>query len=285
MQAAGLLFDPHEVYFESRYTNPRTGREKVTTVWPAEIRDDAQITVQPDEIIAYRFVPIEHASSVLSFREDRDTMAQLAPLLRAEPDPARYPKIILFGDSLTQFSHQAGGLAQRLADTYQRRLDVVNRGFSGYNSTWALQLLPHIFPVAQEDHGRPLELVAIWLGANDAAGPGSSQHVPVARYSDNLHQIVEHFRVATPRARLVFITPPPVLPPFRERSLTIQYVEAVRAIGAQLQVPVVDSFAAIEAAAGDAEGLRNYLSDGLYLLPAGYEVSACVCLMAEQASR
>jgi hypothetical protein len=69
-------------------------------------------------------------------------------------------QIILFGDSLTQRSWDLdqGGIGARLASTsilkcaitaafqrlhnaadlYVRKLDILNRGFSGYNTDWAL---------------------------------------------------------------------------------------------------------------------------------------------------
>jgi hypothetical protein len=33
---------------------------------------------------------------------------------------------------------ELGGFAQRLAYVYARKLDVINRGLSGYNSDWAI---------------------------------------------------------------------------------------------------------------------------------------------------
>ena len=68
-------------------------------------------------------------------------------------------QIVLFGDSLTQMSWnpELGGIGARLTgtsipimtstlhfklynttDLYARKLDVLNRGFSGYNTDWAL---------------------------------------------------------------------------------------------------------------------------------------------------
>ena len=46
-------------------------------------------------------------------------------------------QVILFGDSITQFSFNVGGWGARVADHYQRRADVLCRGFSGYNSRQA----------------------------------------------------------------------------------------------------------------------------------------------------
>ncbi|KIO17862.1 hypothetical protein M407DRAFT_84542, partial [Tulasnella calospora MUT 4182] len=49
-------------------------------------------------------------------------------------------QILLFGDSITQGAWEEGGFAQRLACqyVYARKLDVINRGLSGYNSEWAM---------------------------------------------------------------------------------------------------------------------------------------------------
>lgn len=44
------------------------------------------------------------------------------------------PKIILLGDSITQLSFASDhGFGAALCDAYQRRADVFNRGYSGYN--------------------------------------------------------------------------------------------------------------------------------------------------------
>ena len=78
-------------------------------------------------------------------------------------DGDNYGQWILFGDSITQQSFQAGGLGQRLSDTYQRRLDVVNRGeterrpfaltrrtelcqigYGGYNTAWGLYVMYNV---------------------------------------------------------------------------------------------------------------------------------------------
>ena len=48
-----------------------------------------------------------------------------------------WPRVFLFGDSLTQYAFGSeGGWAAMLADKLQRKADVVNRGFSGYNTRW-----------------------------------------------------------------------------------------------------------------------------------------------------
>ena len=78
------------------------------------------------------------------------------------------PAFVLFGDSITQKSFGPGGWAAVLADAYQRRVDVINRGYSGYNTRWAAPLLNHLFP---EEISGQVELATVFFGANDSALP------------------------------------------------------------------------------------------------------------------
>jgi lysophospholipase L1-like esterase len=55
----------------------------------------------------------------------------------------------------------------------QSTADVVLRGYWGYNSRWAVQLLPHIFPSGS----RAPNLVTILLGSNDAVLSGLSKGI------------------------------------------------------------------------------------------------------------
>ena len=107
------------------------------------------------------------------------------------------PRLVLLGDSITQqsFSLEREGWGAALADLYQQKLDVLNRGTSGYNTRWTVPLLSSIFPASDP---APIASV-IFFGANDAAQPGlpgtlSKQHVPVEEYEANLVKIVAHVR-------------------------------------------------------------------------------------------
>ena len=132
------------------------------------------------------------------------------------------PTIILFGDSITQqgFSvaasttattatdtdttttvtvEQKPGWVGLLSNTYTRRADVLNRGFSGYNTRHAIDMLPFVFgeDAAIDGDGTPTLMVAIFFGANDAALPGKQdhpQHVPIDEYEENLRTIVKTIR-------------------------------------------------------------------------------------------
>lgn len=131
-----MLFDPYTTFFESTYNSPRTGKMKTVVVWTAEIDTSCEVVIQPEEIKSYRFVGIDQVKSILSFKEDTPHIDNLIPLLTKlrDANSGQYPQIVLFGDSLSSWSWKTGGLGQRLAHQYWCRADIVNRGFSGYNS-------------------------------------------------------------------------------------------------------------------------------------------------------
>jgi lysophospholipase L1-like esterase len=80
---------------------------------------------------------------------------------------ASRPSFFLFGDSITQYSSKLDplGWGVLLADAYTsefRSADIINRGFSGYNSRWALAILPQL--IAQHGGAHPA-LVTIFFGS------------------------------------------------------------------------------------------------------------------------
>eukprot|EP00798_Chlamydomonas_sp_ICE-L_P029269 gene29268-12509_t len=117
------------------------------------------------------------------------------------------PKIVLFGDSLTERGYQeARGWASGLTNVYARKADIVLRGFSGYNTRWALEMMDYIFHDATN-----VQLVTVFFGANDAAMPHAPgpHHIPLLEYKDNLKKIVEFLRKKGVK-NIILITPPPV---------------------------------------------------------------------------
>ncbi|KAK6123495.1 hypothetical protein DH2020_042759 [Rehmannia glutinosa] len=133
------------------------------------------------------------------------------------------PQILLFGDSITQQSFRSGGWGAAVADIYSRKVDVVLRGYGGYNTRWALFLLHHIFPLVS---ATPPVAVTIFFGANDAAllgGTGKKQHVPVNEYKENLRRIVQHIKNLSRNTLVVLITPPPIDQQGRREFARSQY--------------------------------------------------------------
>jgi lysophospholipase L1-like esterase len=189
--------------------------------------------------------------------------------------------ILLFGDSLTQNAYGMDGQvgwASLLSSTYQRRADVLNRGFSGYNTNHALSVMTRNFGFLAS----PVLFVTIFFGANDAALPGQPQHVPQHEYYDNLVAMVRRIRMTlqpTTKFPILLLTPPPVDEEAwcksRDLDQSDRTNEMARAYGDQIKkvaanvdanCAVVDTWELLE---GETEWRGKYLSDGLHLNGAG----------------
>ncbi|KAJ7489866.1 SGNH hydrolase-type esterase domain-containing protein [Mycena galericulata] len=202
--------------------------------------------------------------------------------------------IMLFGDSITQAGWQEGGFGAQLHHVYARKLDVVNRGLGGYNTEWAIPVLEQCLATRHEQQYVPkIRILVIWFGANDACIQPSPQHVPLAKFIENIKYIVRLTQSIespyySPSTKIILITPPPVNtyqraadvgsrdPPLaldRNFETTREYAEGVKAAAAASQVSVVDVWTAMWKAAGEKEeALSEYLSDGLHLNANGYKI-------------
>ena len=210
------------------------------------------------------------------------------------------PRIVLFGDSITEQSFGEGGFGAALADRYRRHADVLLRGYSGYNSRDAVALLKHVFPL---DDPTPPVLVTVCFGANDAVKETSSmadvQRCPLAEYAENLRAILTHLGRLDPPPRVLVMTPPPVdarawkrtcdanayhddPTPDRELNRTGRYAHAAlgvarafssKARGGENREPFdVAGLNLFDKLAGVERWEETFLSDGLHLSPAGYEL-------------
>ncbi|CAN1142293.1 GDSL esterase/lipase CPRD49 [Linum perenne] len=132
--------------------------------------------------------------------------------------PAR-PQIVLFGSSIVQLSFGNGGWGAILSDIYSRKADVVLRGYSGWNSRRALQVLDQIFP--KDAAVQQPSLVIVYFGGNDSVHPhksGLGPHVPLQEYVDNMKKIALHLQSLSEKIRLIFLTSPPVDEDLMDRS-------------------------------------------------------------------
>lgn len=129
-----------------------------------------------------------------------------------------HPSIVCLGDSQTQFAWSSPhGFVAGLANAYQRKADVVNRGFSGYTTRDVVRIVRWIFtrqsigsgkthaPKGQPDSvtkrlgpstlkeppQQGITAVILWLGCNDSIDPGQSQYVPEDEYAANLNEILD----------------------------------------------------------------------------------------------
>jgi len=216
---------------------------------------------------------------------------------------ARRERIVLFGDSLTERAFEDGGFGSKVQDTFRRFADVHCRGYSGYNTNHAVCMLNEVFP---KDDRHPPVLVTVLFGSNDACDlrshAGKVQHVDVARYENNLQQIVEHLRSLTPSPNILFITPPPVhdanwsddckkraandpelrkllsdSAPNRTNAGVMKYVKAMQNVAKQHDVACVDLHPYL-APSGFVD--ETQLIDGLHLSEAGQRQSASLIIEA-----
>ena len=184
------------------------------------------------------------------------------------------PQIILLGDSLTQLGYE--GWAATLANVYQRRADIINRGCSGYNTKNYLDYIP--LPSTTTN----VCLVIIFFGANDAALLEESprQHVPLDEYSQNLKTLIQRVNETYNKPRILLINPPPLCHEKRllyqkqrygdlatgrlERTTenTARYADACL----QLNVPCLDLFHNMLQVSNYSE----YLNDGLHFSDKGH---------------
>ncbi|OAL48152.1 SGNH hydrolase [Pyrenochaeta sp. DS3sAY3a] len=221
--------------------------------------------------------------------------------------PAPYEQFFLFGDSITQdsFDQARGfGFSAALQAAYIRRLDVVNRGFSGYNSRQALKVLPAIVPSPDQ---AKIRFLTIFFGANDCSlvDAPNAQHIPLDEYKDNLKKIITHPQIVAHNAHIILIAPPPINEHLwwprdqskgytsvsRVASSTKEYADAAVQVGAELNVPVVNLWKAFMEKANfeldtwtpelplpgslkipQNDALTELMYDGLHLQPAGYKI-------------
>ncbi|XP_005404453.2 PREDICTED: isoamyl acetate-hydrolyzing esterase 1 homolog [Chinchilla lanigera] len=188
-----------------------------------------------------------------------------------------WPRVLLFGDSITQFSFQQGGWGAALADRLVRKCDVVNRGFSGYNTRWAKIILPRL--VGNEDSP---EVVTIFFGANDSSlrDENPQQHVPLEEFEANLSSMVRYLRsVGVAESRVVLVTPPPLCEAAweqqclaqghrlnRRNSVAGEYARACAQVARDYGTEVLDLWTSMQE---DNQDFSTYLSDGLHLSPKG----------------
>ncbi|XP_057433272.1 GDSL esterase/lipase At5g45920 [Lotus japonicus] len=197
------------------------------------------------------------------------------------------PKIYLFGDSITEDSFAVGAWGASLANHFARSVDVVLRGYSGYNTRWALKVLDRVFPASEGgDGGTAPVAVTVFFGANDASLPdrySAFQHVPIHEFKHNLRSIVSFFKKQWPTTHVLLITPPPIdddarvrYPfvenpqglPERTNEAAGEYARACVAVAGECEIPVVDLWTKMQ----QSPDWKDYLSDGLHLTQGGSQV-------------
>lgn len=193
---------------------------------------------------------------------------------------------VALGDSLTQQGSDPAtcGWVARLQYAYVRSADVQNRGFSGFTTRWVVQqVLPSLREELAEQANR-VELVTLWLGANDAAlksGSSENQHVPVEEFRVHLSTIIKTIRDSAPNAKVLLLTPPPVDEQARlqfcessalmdrSNAAVQRYAQAVIDIAAAERLEVLDIYAVLMQM--EPQQRHALFSDGLHFNTLGNE--------------
>ncbi|KAJ3286750.1 isoamyl acetate-hydrolyzing esterase [Rhizoclosmatium sp. JEL0117] len=219
-------------------------------------------------------------------------------------------QIVLFGDSITQhsFNPEIQGWGATVAHTYMRKLDVINRGYSGYNTLWAKEILASTIkstlppPATSASVPRSLpriKLMTLFFGANDAVLPdiNPKQHVPLREYKLYLHEMLNTIRRESPGTKVLVITPPPIDPtvwgnkcigkgnqPDRTVAQTRAYRNAVVQVGREAKetwgadLVLVDTWKEFLGERSEVEygmeEVADLLSDGLHLAAKGNQLLA-----------
>ncbi|CAK9139944.1 unnamed protein product [Ilex paraguariensis] len=189
--------------------------------------------------------------------------------------PARQ-QFVLFGSSIVQFSYSAEGWGAILADIYARKADILLRGYAGWNSRRALQVLDQIFP---KDAAVQPSLVIVYFGGNDAVPPhpsGLGPHVPLHEYTENMRKIATHLKSLSEKTRVIFLSTPPMNEAqncqlfsdnlSRTNESSRKYSEACIEMCQELDVKVIDLWTALQKR---DDWLTACFSDGIHLSSEG----------------
>ncbi|XP_043724619.1 GDSL esterase/lipase CPRD49-like isoform X1 [Telopea speciosissima] len=188
------------------------------------------------------------------------------------------PLFVLFGSSIVQFSYSEEGWGAMLADIYSRKADILVRGYSGWNSRRALQVVEQVFP---KDAAIQPSLVIVYFGGNDSMGPHSSglgPHVPLPEYIENMRRIAIHLKSLSEKTRIIFLSCPPVneatirerdssysgifSPMDRTNEACRRYSEACLELCREMDVKAIDLWTAIQKR---DDWLTACFTDGIHL--------------------
>merc|ERR1712178_48973 len=125
--------------------------------------------------------------------------------------------ILLLGDSITQLSWDPNGLgwASLLQNHFQRRGHFITRGFGGYSTEAAVNvILPELensLKIHKSLNSENFLAATVFFGANDSvlwSCRDNSQHVPLEKFSKNTKQIINHLQKVLQIQTIILITLP-----------------------------------------------------------------------------
>ncbi|XP_020237343.1 GDSL esterase/lipase At2g38180 isoform X2 [Cajanus cajan] len=193
------------------------------------------------------------------------------------------PQFVLFGSSIVEFSYSNEGWGAILANFYARKADIILRGYAGWNSRCALQVLDIIFP---KDATIQPSLVIVYFGGNDSTHPHPSSHglhVPLQEYIENMRKIATHLMSLSKKTRIIFLTCPPInetqmhetlshLGQIRRTNESCRvYSEACLELCREMNVKAIDMWSALQQR---HDWLDVCFTDGIHLSSEGSKIVA-----------
>lgn len=190
-----------------------------------------------------------------------------------------YPKITLFGDSITRRSTDVdnGCWGSMIEYRVGNFFDLDTRGFEGYNTKWGLELMPKLFPKTYLDK---VEIFIPFFGHNDSWDAQYPMHVPVADYEINLRKMIKYLTDnGLEKRKIIMITPTWYHhEAFAEYMMSLgmpgigksledaeKYAEAVLRVASDEGLEVVDFFKI----SAHKEPLRDMFCDGVHFSRSG----------------
>ncbi|KAL8237246.1 hypothetical protein R6Q59_018327 [Mikania micrantha] len=184
----------------------------------------------------------------------------------------RRPQFVLFGSSIVGFSFREEGWGAILADIYACKADIFVRGYTGWNSRQAVQVLDQLFP--KDDAVQP-SLVVVYFGGKDStrqSPDGRGAHVPLPEYVENMRKIAIHLKSLSEKTRVVFLTAPPVNELYdRTNELCQKYADACVELCQEMEIKAINLCNAFKQ---NQYWMTTCFTDGMHLSPTGSKIVA-----------
>lgn len=169
---------------------------------------------------------------------------------------------------------------------YTLKLDVLNRGVSGYNSNNLLYVLPEVLAAEHVPGKSEIKLLTIFIGTNDALD--TIQAVPLDKFRANIRAMTS---MALAKGIQVILIGPTLHDQAANKKVSQdgiiassaknrKYSQTVELVAHELNVPFIDLWSAFVREGGWTEekildnsvSCEEFLPDGIHFSPTAYRV-------------
>lgn len=222
-----------------------------------------------------------------------------------------FPKFVMFGDSITQKAFSQFPLQDMIEDgyttkeanppvvefnlglqlirDYTRRMDVLNRGFSGYNSKMYRLMIDKILSIENDTSHSKIELATLFLGTNDAAH-APPDGIPYPEFIENMDYIIN--RILKSNIKLILIGPAhhysDIWNPLnqedvshgitRDSATNLKYSKGLEQLAIKYHIPFLNLFKLFETyniQNHNQEATKDLFLDGIHFNGKGYRLMYC----------